>query len=95
MTAIEGIIYRADFDWLDYAACGELDLEVDDFFTGPGHPIASPVLEACRSCPVRRDCLTHAYKSGAISGYFGGVSPGQRRNMTLKQALRYIAKDRG
>jgi hypothetical protein len=49
-------------------------------------------LNVCRSCPVRRECIIHAYKGGPgrtpITGrYMGGFSLGQRKAMTLEQAL--------
>lgn len=80
-----------DFGWLDDAAC--VDLVHQDFFVEAGHVIDDEVLEVCRSCPVRRQCVTHAYQRKIIGGYFGGFSPGQRREMTLAEALAAIRRD--
>lgn len=77
-----------DLRWLDRIACADRDWF--DFFVEAGHIIDDEVLEECRSCPVRRQCLTRAYENGYQSGYFGGLSPGQRRDMTLAEALVYI-----
>lgn len=80
-----------DFGWLDDAACADLDHE--DFFVEAGHVIREDVLDVCRGCPVRRDCVTHAYKRKIIGGYFGGFSPGQRREMSHAQALGAIRRE--
>lgn len=83
-----------DFDglrWLNDAACA--DLELDDFFVAAGHTISESVLNICRSCPVRRECVEHVYQRDLDSGYFGGLSPSQRRSMSLEQALVFIKKD--
>lgn len=84
-------IEYGDLTWLDDAACA--DLAPSDFFVEAGHVIDDAVLNTCRACPVRRDCVVHAYRRRIIGGYFGGLSPGQRRGMTLRQALTHIAKD--
>lgn len=83
-----------DFDglkWLDEAACE--DLELDDFFVAAGHTISEVVLDICRSCPVRSNCVEHVYRRELDSGYFGGLSPSQRRSMDLEQALDFVKKD--
>jgi hypothetical protein len=86
---------RHELTWLDLASCQDLD--VPDFFVDAGHVITEAALDTCRGCPVRRQCVIHAYTggpSGAITGgYYGGMSPGQRRDMPLDQALDFIAKD--
>ncbi len=79
--------------WLDDAACK--DLPVESFFVQAGHVIDEEVLNVCRECPVRKECLTHAYdtKLNITGGYFGGMSPGQRRVMSLYEAQKYIVTD--
>ena len=77
--------------WLNDTACADMDL--DDFFVEAGHAISEKVLNVCRGCPVRRECLDHAYEMQATGGYFGGMSPGQRRGLDLVQARMYIADD--
>ncbi len=80
-------------EWLEEAACR--DLPTDAFFVRAGHTIEDEVLELCRRCPVRMECLRHSYKPelGITSGYFGGVSPGQRRQMTLAEAEEFCRND--
>lgn len=79
------------FGWLNQTACS--DLTIGHFFVEAGHAISEDVLNVCRACPVRAECLDHAYRMGIGGGYFGGMSPGQRRTMNLAQARRFIAGD--
>lgn len=81
----------ADDDWLDQSACDSMD--IDDFFVEAGHTISSDTVNVCRGCPVRAACVTHAYERRISGGYFGGMSPGQRRELSLAEALRFIAND--
>jgi hypothetical protein len=79
--------------WLDDAACAEKN--INDFFVEAGHVISEEVLEVCRRCPVRRQCLEVAYdqRFNITGGYFGGLSPGQRREMDIDQALKFVETD--
>lgn len=79
------------FSWLNSTAC--VDLTIGHFFVEAGHAISEDVLNVCRACPVRSECLDHAYQMGIGGGYFGGMSPGQRRNMNLTQARKFISND--
>ncbi len=85
------IANSADLVWLDDAACADMD--PGDFFVDAGHTIKPETLNVCRRCPVRAECLKHAYAHGISGGYFGGTSPGQRRTLSLEEALEYIAND--
>lgn len=78
--------------WLDEAACA--DLSINDFFVEAGRGINEQALAVCRECPVRRECLEHAYDREIYGGYFGGVSPGRRRKMKKSEAIKYIEKDK-
>lgn len=82
---------ETDWSWLERMACEGYTL--DDFFVDAGHAITEQVLSTCRSCPVREECLRHSYAVGSTNGYFGGMSPGQRRERTLDKALEFISKD--
>ena len=81
----------ASWKWLDRAACGHLD--VNEFFTTTGRALPFFITEICRTCPVRLECVTHAYDRELECGYFGGLSPRQRQRMTLEEAASLIAKD--
>lgn len=77
-----------DLPWLEQAACGELELhQLDLFFVEAGRTIAASTVAMCQRCPVRRQCLDHAYQHEIVSGYFGGISPGRRRVLTHAQAV--------
>lgn len=79
--------------WLDDAACA--DLPIESFFVRAGHVIDDEILNLCRGCPVRLDCVKHAYNEdlNITGGYFGGLSPGQRREMSYEEALEYCETD--
>jgi WhiB family transcriptional regulator, redox-sensing transcriptional regulator len=81
-----------DLSWLDDAACA--DRSWTEFFVEAGHTISPEVLTLCGGCPVRVDCLKHAYDNDHRSGYFGGMSPGARKSMTFEQAERYARTGR-
>ena len=55
--------------------------------------ISSATVALCQRCPVRRECLDHAYRHEIVSGYFGGMSPGRRRVLTHDQALAEIDRE--
>jgi WhiB family redox-sensing transcriptional regulator len=79
-----------DLDWVHAAACRGMD--PDDFFVEAGRVIDESVLDVCQGCAVRLDCLEYAYRRNFPSGYFGGLSPGQRRALSLKEARRLITR---
>jgi WhiB family redox-sensing transcriptional regulator len=78
-------------DWLREASCATMD--IGDFFVEAGHTISQDVLNVCRACPVREACVEHSYASSIAGGYFGGISPGQRRQMSLEDAKAFIERD--
>lgn len=77
--------------WITDAACA--GFPVDAFFVEAGRVIDEDILNVCRTCPVRVDCLEYAYRRGYTSGYFGGISPGVRKVLPLANALELIAND--
>lgn len=93
MTTFLPVIPVDGDDWLDRAACA--DLTIDAFFVQAGHVIDEDVLNTCRRCPVRIECITHAYNPALniTGGYFAGMSPGQRREMSLAEAVEYCNSD--
>lgn len=80
-----------DLAWLRHVACA--DLEIKDFFVEAGHIIDEEVLNLCRACPVRVECIRHAYRQDVTGGYFGGLSPGQRRDLDVDEALAFAEED--
>ena len=98
MTAsspLSELIERApELSWLDDAACSNLELgQLSLFFVEAGRTIAPETKALCQQCPVRRECLDHAYVHEITSGYFGGVSPGRRRALSHAEALELISSD--
>ena len=89
------LIERApELSWLDDAACSNLELaQLSLFFVEAGRTIAAETKALCRLCPVRRECLDHAYVHEIASGYFGGISPGRRRALSHAEALELITSD--
>jgi WhiB family transcriptional regulator, redox-sensing transcriptional regulator len=88
------VIENDDFDgmrWLDQIACKDCD--PDDFFVAAGHTISEMVLELCRTCPVRQQCLKHAYDRGIDAGYLAGLSPSERRRLSYEDAVAFLEKD--
>lgn len=84
-----------ELPWLDDAACGELELDqLPLFFVEAGRTIAAETVALCRRCPVRRECLDHAYTHQISSGYFGGVSPGRRRTLSHAAAIELLETER-
>jgi hypothetical protein len=78
----------AEQPWLDRALCGDLPLEeLALYFVEAGRSISRPTIELCTRCPVRRECLDHAYTLQIASGYFGGMSPSRRKLLTHAEAL--------
>ena len=100
-------IAASGLEWLDDAACADLDdactaeggSALGLFFVNAGHVIGAEALDMCqRKCPVRRECVVHAYTGlpGGLpiaGGYMGGFSLGQRKDMTLDQALALVEQD--
>jgi hypothetical protein len=78
------------FGWLDRAACA--DMSQEQFFVNAGHVMDDPARHACLTCPVWRECTIFSYLGSPegkliAGGYFAGLSLGQRRKMSLGQAL--------
>ena len=44
---------------------------------------SEPMIQAiCQGCPMKQECLQMALDNKDFNGYFGGVSPGERRKMS-------------
>ena len=88
------IEHSPDYEWLDHAACASLGVgQLSTFFVDAGKALSRTAQALCATCPVRRECLTHAYRYEIACGYFAGVSPSRRRVLTLEQALVEIGAD--
>lgn len=82
-------------EWMEDALCRRLGLPTDIFFDGPTYdPITAK--QACRNCPVCRECLEYQLRYEArgtaqTAGIFGGLTAYQRGPL-LKQ-LRKAKKE--
>lgn len=78
--------------WLSDAACRELNLDkISLFFVDAGRSLSQEARTLCEACPVRTECLEHAYDHEIAGGYFGGMSPSRRRALTREDALAVLA----
>lgn len=69
-----------NLEWVNHASCKDLGTEeLARYFPAPGAGINDEDLQRCYDCPVRLECLEHAYEHKFPGGYFGGFSPKQRR----------------
>lgn len=82
-----------ELSWLQDASCVQAQLDIAEFFVEAGHSIDARVYELCSKCNVRTECLVWAYARNNTAGYFGGLSAGQRRQMTLDEALEFIKNE--
>ena len=79
--------------WIDRAAC---EGTIDDYFPGKTHEVSPRTKAICASCPVRVECVRHAYlmhlNTRSSRGYFGGLSSKDRSKMTMEEAMAAISK---
>ena len=95
--------------WTEHASCRELYFDengepdkdaVGLFFVEAGHVIDEDVKVLCRQCPVRRECLIHAF-TGDIdgkpisAGYFAGFSQGQRKKNSFDALYSIVEAESG
>lgn len=81
VTAVALPVLAADGEhWADDALCREVDPE---FFHPPkgGSPAAAKAV--CGRCRVQRECLRWAVETDTRDGILGGMSPRERRRLTL------------
>jgi WhiB family redox-sensing transcriptional regulator len=73
-------------DWIDRAACGDLDVEqLEMFFVEAGRVLSKEAAALCSRCPVRLNCVGHAIDHELAGGYFGGMSPSRRRALAAER----------
>lgn len=80
-------------DWRKNAECARRGLESELFFPEKEGGIDFRVIEACRECPVIRECLEYALDIEHRSplsqryrtGIYGGMTPRQRTNLVNRQ----------
>lgn len=64
-------------DWRDSARCREIGTDL--FYPNDGDRWTALTAKGmCAGCPVRRQCLAHAIKTGEPEGIWGGMTPRER-----------------
>ncbi len=71
-----------DDPWQQRAACRGLDVEL--FYSTEEDDLRAAV-RVCRTCPVRRECLTSAMTSEELFGVWGGTLEHQRRRVFRRE----------
>lgn len=73
-------------EWLDEAACADMDPEL--FFPSKGADAPIKLAEArkvCERCPVRMPCLEYALANGERWGLWGGLNERERRRIKKRR----------
>lgn len=73
-----------NFDWMTDALCKGMGA---DFFhpeKGNNYHQVKRIKELCATCPVKEDCLQFAYNNSITFGFWGGMSPAQRKRGIAK-----------
>lgn len=81
-------------DWRSRGAC--VDEDPDLFFpiarSGPAALQLEQAKAVCRRCPVCRECLSWALRTGQESGVWGGTGEDERRLMLRRMRRRAPAE---
>lgn len=80
-----------EMNWLARCTCGNADPRA--FFVNAGEVIDPVAINISRACPSRREEVIFAYVRDIRKGFFGGLSAGQRRKLSLDEALEFITTD--
>lgn len=65
-----------DQDWRALAKCAQTDPDLWFAVGAREHKLAKRI---CRSCPVRRDCLSYAMDAPIDHGIWGGMTERERK----------------
>lgn len=91
MTDADSALASLDeLEWVPRGQCVVEGFNLMDYFVQAGHSISPEANEACQRCPVRLECLEWAYKKNLGAGYFGGLSHGTRKKLTLEEATAVV-----
>jgi WhiB family redox-sensing transcriptional regulator len=71
--------------WMENANCRNMDVEI--FFPEVGMNVDPFVAEVCGTCPVRWECMWFANETSTDTGYYGGMSPMERRRWRQKYGV--------
>lgn len=71
--------------WADAANCKNMDLDL--FFPKDGQNVSEFAREVCNTCPVLQDCLWYANETYSDHGFFGGMTPKQRKAWRVRNRV--------
>lgn len=71
-----------DTAWMDRANC--LGTDTEAFFEESTSLLAATAVRVCSRCEVQAECLRYAVENGLDSGIYGGLTPTERRRVTLR-----------
>jgi WhiB family redox-sensing transcriptional regulator len=75
--------------WRSAGACRSADPDL--FFpisdSGPAREQAAKAKAICATCPVRRECLAFALRTGQVYGIWGGTTEHERTAVRLRAGL--------
>jgi WhiB family redox-sensing transcriptional regulator len=73
------------FEWVAFAACGQLD--APPMFPHPTDEVGVAAAKAtCAVCPVQPECLDRAIATGEQHGVWGGMTEEERRNARRRES---------
>ena len=72
-------------DFFDRAACANEDPALFYSRWGVDTGYTARAKRICGGCPVRLECLKWALKNGERYGIWGGLTTGERRQLTMKK----------
>lgn len=79
-------LFHAESDWRHAAACRVYDPEL--WWTESHHDSrAKAAVEICERCPVRQECLTHAFQAPEHEGIWGGTYAYERRRVRARSRV--------
>ena len=67
-------------NWLQNALCAQVD---PDLFYPDDGKSARPAKRICAVCPIRLQCLRWAVQTHTDNGVYGGMTPRERRGLTV------------
>lgn len=88
-------------EWMEDALCRRLGLPTDIFFRGADVRPPITAKQACRNCPVSRECLEYQLRyemrgTAQTAGIFGGLTAYQRGPLIkrLREAMKEARKEK-
>ena len=81
-------------NWMNDAACSAPDIPTNTFFveeTNHSTHAYDDARRICMACPVQSECLEYAFRHHIHDGFWGGLSPRQRREVARRRRKKVAA----